>query len=105
MEITSPFGITIFYFTKNAYAPIVKSFYLKKTDFVRKLGHLKKNLRNTRYVTYTIIPVCKAGIFLLGMLSILWLNEGSFTVAFEKFDSAFQTHKIIVEEVCINNFK
>ncbi len=30
VEITSPFGITIFYFTKNVYATIVKSFYLKK---------------------------------------------------------------------------
>ncbi|OXA64962.1 Chitin synthase 1 [Folsomia candida] len=67
-------------------------------DFIRRLGHLKKQLRSTRYVTYTIIPVWKMAIVLLGMLSCVWMNEGSFTVAFDKFGAAFEDHKVIVEE-------
>lgn len=38
-------------------------------------------------------------IVLLGMLSCVWMNEGSFTVAFDKFGAAFEDHKVIVEEV------
>jgi hypothetical protein len=41
----------------------------------------------------------KAGIFLLTMLCCVWMNEGGFTLAIDKFDAAFETHQFEVREV------
>lgn len=66
---------------------------------LQKLGKMKARLRRTRYFTYTIVSLWKMAVFLLMLVVCTKINEGSWSVAFDKFVEGFQVHNNTVAEV------
>nr|NP_001296068.1 uncharacterized LOC105380296 [Plutella xylostella]API61825.1 chitin synthase 1 [Plutella xylostella]API61826.1 chitin synthase 1 [Plutella xylostella]BAF47974.1 chitin synthase 1 [Plutella xylostella] len=66
---------------------------------IKSLGRLKEELNHTRYYTYRFISVWKILLFLMCILTSIWLDGDEPGMFFQLFSEGFGPHNIVVEEI------
>ncbi|XP_062565710.1 chitin synthase chs-2 isoform X3 [Armigeres subalbatus] len=67
--------------------------------FVRAMGRVKEDLKQTRYFTYMFLSLWKIILFFCIVLVIMFFNGDEVANLFSLFGVGFGPHKIVVEEV------
>lgn len=67
--------------------------------FIRAMGRVKEDLKQTRYFTYMFLSLWKVMLFFCIVLVIMFFNGDEVANLFSLFGVGFGPHKIVVEEV------
>ncbi|XP_053696809.1 chitin synthase chs-2 [Sabethes cyaneus] len=69
--------------------------------FIRSMGRVKEDLKQTRYFTYMFLSLWKIILFFCFVLVVLFIRGDEVANLFSLFGIGFGPHKIVVEEVTV----